>query len=544
MQRTARAGAKRRNRSSANGHWARASAFFCALFAGLLALGTSGAGAPARPALTASLAVERPLVLRGETRPIYVLVRFVAPDLGIAPANRPPLNLSLVLDRSGSMADKGKIEYLRTAAKWAVNSLNLRDTVSVVEFDDQITLMWPAAHAGDKGLIDAAIDGLTPRGSTDIADGLERGIEEAQSARDRLRLSDETINRVILLSDGLANTGETDPGAIAGIAARAREAGVHVSAMGLGVEYNEDLMQAIAEAGGGKYYYIESPEQLARIFQEELKTAFDTSARDVHLAFHGSGAVKSAEIVGYATGDGRDVSTDWPDFYAGETRTVLLRLTVDTAALGPLDLGQFQVDWRDARSGASATLREPIRVIITEDRAASDRSLNKDVSVEAALSESERGLAGTVRDFQAGRVQQAQTGNAAIISRLRAQNAQLNDPRITRKIEALTVEQQEMATAAAAPTPDAAAAYIKGSKARLYSAQSGQRGSDALQPGDKGLDVERLQQALAKAGFYRGPINGQYDAATAAAVKAYQAKNGIPPDGVAGAATQQKLGLY
>jgi murein L,D-transpeptidase YcbB/YkuD len=166
------------------------------------------------------------------------------------------------------------------------------------------------------------------------------------------------------------------------------------------------------------------------------------------------------------------------------------------------------------------------------------------VTVEAALVESERGLANNVQLYQTGRVDQARAGNAAIIQQLQSTNAQLHDERIVRKIEAMTVEQNEMTTAAAAPSPDASAAYLKGSKARLYQAQSGQRGGYLLQSGDKGLQVERLQQALMKAGFYKGTITGVYDAPTAAAVKAYQARNSVPADGVAGAATQQKLGIY
>src|SRR6185437_12646214 len=148
--------------------------------------------------------------------------------------------------------------------------------------------------------------------------------------------------------------------------------------IGLGLDYNEDLLQAVAEGGGGKYYYVESPVQLARIFQEELKSAFATCARDVHISFHGNGAVRGAELIGFSSASGRDVSADWPDFYAGETRTVLLRLDVD------------------ARSGATGTLDLPIRATVTDDIAASDRSLNKDVSVEASLAESERGLAANV----------------------------------------------------------------------------------------------------------------------------------------------------
>lgn len=495
----------------------------------------------AAPALSSRLSVERPLVLRGDTRPIYVLVRFAAPEIAIS-GDRPPVNLSLVLDRSGSMSDAGKIEYLREAAKMAVKSLNARDAVSVVEFDDRITLMWPGTHAGDTAALRSAIDELTPRGSTNLAGGLQRGIDEAEDAQRRLELPDRTIERVILLSDGLANSGETDHGAIARMASQAREHNVHVSSMGLGRDYDEDLMQAIAESGGGKYYYIESPTQLARIFQEELKTAFATSARNVRVAFHGNGAVRSVEIVGFGSGT-NGVSADWPDFHSGEERTLLLRLEIDARKTGPLDLGRFDVAWRDAKSGASGETHLPLKVTVTEDRAEAEKALDREVSVEAALAESERGLKANVKLFEDGRHDEARAANAAIVDQLKKENAGLKDARLARKIEALSVEQNEMTVAAASPAP-VAAAYLKASKQRLYEAKSGNRKGYVLQPGDKGIEVENLQKALAGAGAYHGKVTGIYDGETETAVKTYQARNGVLPDGVAGAATQQKLGLY
>jgi Ca-activated chloride channel family protein len=511
---------------------------------GLTAAALFGAGASARPALSSKFEIERTIILKGATRPVYVLVHFNAPELDIQPSDRPPLNLSLVLDRSGSMEDRGKIEYLREAAKLAVGKLAERDVVSVVEFDDQITLMWPASRAHDIGRLQRQIDGLTPRGSTNLAGGMQRGIEEARDARRDLHLSGGTLSRVLLLTDGLANTGITSAGEIADIAMDARRSGVRVSSIGLGLDYNEDLLQAVAEGGGGKYYYVESPVQLARIFEEELNSAFATCARDVHLAFHGSSAVRRAELIGFTASPGRDVSADWPDFYAGENRTVLLRLDVDANRLGALDLGHFNVAWKDARSGASGTLDLPIRAQVSDNIADSERSLNKDVSVEASLAESERGLAANVKLAASGRPDDAKKANAAIIAELKAKNAVLKDDRLARKIEAMNVEQQAITRAAAAPDASAMQSYSKASKQRLYQAKSGNRAGYVLQQGDKGIQVERLQQALAAAGHYKGRITGVYDQPTADAVKAYQAKHGVDADGVAGAETQMKLGLY
>ncbi len=513
-----------------------------ALFA-LMAFTFVSNDSAAKPALTSTLSVERSVLARGTARPLYVLVRFVAPERE-KPSARPPLNLSLVLDRSGSMEEKGKIEYLRQAAKLAVGRLGERDVVSVVEFDDRITLMWPASHAHDIARLESEIDSLTPRGSTNLAGGMQRGIEEAGNARSALHLSDDTLSRVIVLTDGLANTGITNAGEIADMASEARRNGVRVSTIGLGLEYNEDLLQSIAEGGGGKYYYVESPVQLASIFEEEMKLAFATCAKDVQISFHGNDGVRSAEIIGFSTTPGRDVSADWPDFYAGEARSVLLRLDVDAKSDGALNLGDVHIAWRDARDGGKGTLDLPVKVSVSGDMAASERSLDKNVSVEASLAESERGLAANVKLAAAGKADQARRSNTSIIAELKAKNAVLKDQRIARKIEALNVEQTQIAAAAAAPSPDAMANYAKASKQRLYQAKTGNRAGYVLQPGDKGLAVERLQQALGGAGVYRGKVTGVYDQLTADAVKTYQATNRLDADGVAGATTQEKLGLY
>jgi Ca-activated chloride channel family protein len=494
------------------------------------------------PALSSKFEIERTLIPKGDTRTVYVLVHFAAPELDLPAGKRPPLNLTLVLDRSGSMADEGKIDYLRQAAKMAVRSLGERDAISVVEFDDQITTMWPASRAEDTSQLQAMIDELAPRGSTNLAGGLDRGIDESKAAGEKLHLAHDTLDRVILLSDGLANTGITDHGAIARIASDARMSGVRVSSIGLGRDYDEDLMQGIAEAGGGKYYYVESPVQLARIFEEELKTAFATRARDVHLAFHGGSAIRRAELIGFSASSGRDVSADWPDFYAGETRSVLLRLEVDARAEGPIELGHFAVAWHDAESGASGTLDLPIRADVTSDMAASDKSLNRNVSVEAELAESERTMASDVKLYEGGKTDEARKNNATLIQELKTKNATLKDERINRKIEALNVEENQMAAAVAAPAQKEQ--YLKASKQRLYQAKTGKRSGYVLQPGDKGMEVEQLQRSLAGAGVYKGKITGIYDTPTVEAVKKYQQSKGIDSDGVAGASTQQALGLY
>ncbi len=488
--------------------------------------------------------LDQPTVLAGGTAVVYVVVSFEGVDLDPgAVVERPPLNVALVLDRSGSMADEGKIDYLKRAAKLAVDRLGSKDTLSIVEYDDQITVMWPAHKVGNLSEVKAMIDRLDPRGSTNLTGGMMRGVDEAKDALDGPARSSGTITRVILMSDGLANTGITDHGEIARLVRGAKSDGVRISAMGLGRDYDEDLMQAVAENGGGRYYYIEHPTQMARVFQEELGSLFETCARDVELNFKGNAVVRKVEVVGYDDANGaRDVRRGLEDVFEGEKRSVLLRLEIATPSSGHVDLGQVVLNYKDAKSGEARNFSQNLAVDVTSDRAAVEKARNKQASAEATLAESDRVQKEQVRLYQEGKRDEAQRNMTALAKDLEAKNASLNDERIRRKIEAVNVENNQMTSAAASPS--AQQDYLKASKQRLYQAKSGKRAGFALHEGDKGLEVERLQEALKQAGVYKGPIDGKYDADVKTAVEAYQRSNNMPADGVAGAATMDRMGAY
>jgi Ca-activated chloride channel family protein len=505
---------------------------------------TAALPAAANDPLRGQVQLDQPMVLGGGTAVVYAVVNFEGIDVdpGVT-KERPPLNLSLVLDRSGSMADEGKIEYLRRAAKLAVDRLGNRDTLSIVEYDDAITLMWPARRVGNTSEVKAMIDRLDPRGSTNLTGGMMRGVDEAKDALDGPARTGGTITRVILMSDGLANVGITDHGEIARLVRGAKHDGIRISAMGLGRDYDEDLMQSVAENGGGRYYYIEHPTQMARVFQEELGSMFDTVARDVEIRFSGTAVIRKVEVVGYDDARGtRETKRGLEDVFGGEKRAVLLRLEVAPPSSGRVDLGQVTVNYKTAKGGQAKSFSQALAVDVSGDKATVERSRNKEASAQAALAESDRIQQEQVKLVQAGKHDQAKKNMTALARELEEKNKSLNDERVRRKIEAINVENEQMGRAAS----DAAAQkdYLKSSKQRLYQAKAGKRTGYALQLGDKGIEVERLQEALKNAGVYKGPVDGVYDADVKTAVEAYQRSNSMPADGVAGAATMDKMGAY
>lgn len=491
-------------------------------------------------ALGTTVEIDRPYVLRGAVDPIYVFLRFEAPEDTIAEADRPALNLGLVLDRSGSMSDGGKMEYLKPAAKMAADRLTGKDAISVVEYDDAITLMWPAQRVSDTTALKRLIDQLEPRGSTNLAGGTLRGIEEVQGFQGG---DSGMMNRVLLLSDGLANVGITNPKEIGKLVSEARQRGVRVSAMGLGRDYDEDLMQNIAEMGGGNYYYVEHPTQLTRVFEQELMTAFRVSAKDIKVEFKAGSGIRSAEIVGYPdAGTGRDLSLNWGDFYAGEERGLVLRVEADTNSLGTLDLGRVTVTYGDVAAKRDESLTEDVRIEVTDDSNLAVQKINNKVRVEAALVESERVQERAVKLYEEGKRDEANKTLKDLAGTLSTQNETLKDERVKNKIEALNVEQNQMTAAAA--RPEMQEDFVKSSKQRLNQAKQGKRALYMLKEGDKGLEVERLQQALKDSGHYQGPVDGIYTADVRKAVEAYQSAQNIAVDGVAGPATMDSLGAY
>lgn len=518
------------------------------LCAGFLCLGMSAA--IAKPIVAANFELDRPKVLKGDEGAIYVLITLEALQAARTQADaRPALNLGLVLDRSGSMADEGKMDYLKRAAGMAVDQLGNRDYLSVVEYDDAINVLWPSARVDSSLVIKRLIDGLEPRGMTNLTGGMMRGVDEVAERLAELAESaggQEGIHRVLLLSDGLANEGVTNPAEIADLVRKARRNGVRITALGLGEDYDEDLMQAIAENGGGHYYYIEHPDQMSRIFQEELNTLFETVARDVVLTVTRSSKTDRVEIISFNEMLAeRRQSVDLADFYGGEERVVVLRFQPDEGAFdrtGQIDLGSIELTYFDMESNRKRSVDFEVEVDVVTEHAEVDAALNKGVAVETALMETERRHRAAIDLYEKGDYDGAENAMASMAADMESQYATLGDSRLKHKFEALQVETGQMASGAAQPSQRAG--FLKRSKQRLYQAQSGKRKLYVLEPGDKGIEVERLQNALRDNGFYTGPADGQYSDALRLAVEAFQKDQNMTIDGIAGPATMQALALY
>ncbi len=289
-------------------------------------------------------------VCQEEPVTLDVLVR-IDPPLPEVHFPRPPVNLALVLDRSGSMAGAKKMPYAIEAAQFAVGQLLPTDRVSVTIFDDHVETIVPSTSAEDKVGIVNQIGAVHPRGSTDLHGGWAEGGRQAESGRKR-----DGLNRVLLLSDGLANQGVTDPNAIAKAVKGLATRGVGTTTMGLGDDYNEDLLETMAQAGDGNYYYIESPVQLADLFTTELKGLMATTAHKVSLGIETGAGVTVADVLNdldrLPTGRYK-----LPNLVIGMPVRVLVRLSVAARPSGsdPLVVS-FRLAWDPPRGGTRRSL--------------------------------------------------------------------------------------------------------------------------------------------------------------------------------------------
>lgn len=260
----------------------------------------------------------------GQDNTVDVLVRVQAPD---APedvaAARPPQALALVIDRSGSMQGRPLTEA-RRCAEFVVSRLRPTDSVSVVQFDNRVQLLWPAVPLGDGNAVRSAIGSIHSGGNTNLHGGWLDGADSLAG------VPGSGLKRVILLSDGCANEGLTDSADIAAQCATWAAKGVTTSTYGLGDNFNEDLMVAMARAGGGNHYYGDTAEDLMEPFQQELDLLANLALRQVELSVSAPDGLRVEMLNELQT-----VGTGWrlPDLAWGAEAWAILRVTVPAGAL-------------------------------------------------------------------------------------------------------------------------------------------------------------------------------------------------------------------
>ena len=232
-----------------------------------------------------------------------------------------PVNLSLVIDKSGSMADVDKISRVRSALLTLVSQLRDTDVLSIVVFDSGARVLLPAQSLADRGTVRELIRQISPGGSTNIHGGLMLGYEEACK-----NYRKDATNRVILLTDGIANQGETDPEKIAQDSLRFNDRGIDLSTIGVGLDLNKDLLRQLAKSGRGLFHFVEDAQDIEKVFVNEVQSLVSPVASEPNVEIDYDSDMELVKLYGYEPRYRRNgVTIKLDNMNHGLTQVILLR---------------------------------------------------------------------------------------------------------------------------------------------------------------------------------------------------------------------------
>ena len=327
--------------------------------------------------MTLNIQTKKSAVLAGHTSNVTILCKLLGED---TPANLParsPLNLALVLDKSGSMSGMP----LNEAKKCAINivkQLTDQDKVCVVAYDDNVEVVSQITSASHVKEITHKIKAIRSGGMTNLHGGWDAGVKQLQGCT-----SDDTVSRVLLLSDGNANAGISDTAEIVHHTAAALDKGISTSTYGLGERFNEDLMVQMGNVGGGSSYYGETADDLDEPFTTEFDLLSSLCAKNVYFDFvspHHSVKCLNTQLIrkekGFQTGNLPYDGAVW----------VVFELSVNANGNGEednpeqwMDLGTLNVQYTDM-DGVTHQLSKSLRLPVLPTKAYTDLADDEEVA--------------------------------------------------------------------------------------------------------------------------------------------------------------------
>ena len=392
----------------------------------------------ASPDVTLRVAPERDLVYSGGSREVIVQVDLDAkrPEHG----KRAPMNLAGVLDRSGSMQG-AKLEKAKQGACVAIDHLADDDYFALVMFDnDAEVLLAPERVGGERSrdALKSRIDRVRTGGGTAIHAGVTLGAQQLRRHLDR-----EFVNRIVLLSDGLANVGPSRAGDLAALGRELRREGMSVTTIGLGDDYNEDLMTALAESSNANYYYVRDAEKLPGIFAEELGAARTLVARGVTIRITVPEGVRIREIIGLPEIECRGRSADiaLPEYFGGDRRRFLVKCAVESEVKEPIEVAAVDLKYEPVSGGKAEPQQQCANIRFTDEVRKSDSSQRAEIAREVSIMENRLAKERAVKLADEGRSKDA----ADVLRSQIATNAAAPAPA---QIPGLAVENRKLEEAA------------------------------------------------------------------------------------------------
>jgi Ca-activated chloride channel homolog len=320
-----------------------------------------------------------PVMEAGKNQKTFLKIGLKGFDL-LEESDRAPVNMAIVLDRSGSMAGE-KIARAREAAIMAIGLLRPMDIVSVVTYDSVVNVVVPATRVSDKQSIYRKISAIRNGGNTALFAGVSKGASEVRKFFDKTR-----VNRVILLSDGLANVGPSTPSELGQLGASLGKEGISVTTIGLGLGYNEDLMTQLAGMSDGHHAFVQNSSDLNRIFAAEFNTALTVVANQFNIIIRCADSIRPIRVLGrQAQIIGQEVHINLNQLSSNQEKYVMLEVEVPPGVAGKkMDLASVDVSYLDLKTRKRDSLQESVSVNFSKKREDVKKSVNQPVMDSAA----------------------------------------------------------------------------------------------------------------------------------------------------------------
>lgn len=369
--------------------------------------------ASTRAPVAVSVGADLPFV--GVGRAQRVVVRVLLEPRADAAIARPPLAVALVLDKSGSMSADGKMENARRGAMEALGRLGGKDIATVVVYDSRASVLVPARRALDRNVFADAVARVRASGSTALYDGVRAGAGQL-----RPYIGEGYAPRVVLLSDGLANVGPSSAGELAALGRTLGAGEMTITTIGLGLDYNEDLMTALASESGGNAYFARTAEALTDIFARDIDDALSLCARKVQVTLTCNGAVRPLRVIGRAgTVKGRTMETVVGNLYGAE-KYALFEVEIPRGDReSVLDALSVKVNYVAAASGARASATLPLKITYTKDGKRVESNRQAAIAAQSELAKNAEAREEAVRLADEGK-----SGEAAKVLKERAQEVE------------------------------------------------------------------------------------------------------------------------
>lgn len=323
-----------------------------------------------------------PIVMQNTQEKNYLKISLTGHEFDSA--KRVPINLAIVIDRSGSMSGD-RIVKAKEAAIFAINMLNENDTLSVVAYDNDAKVIIPSTKVKNKQkLINLIKENIVAGGGTALFAGLSKGIHQVEK-----QLSKDNVNRIILLSDGQANIGPTSVQELSELAIIAAKKNISVSTFGIGEDYNELLMSSIASYSDGNHVFVNDSLDLENVFVREFKDVMSTVAQNVKINIYLKDGVKPVRLLGR---DGiikdNQVTVTMNQIYSNQEKYILLEVEPSQGKAGEeKTIAEIDLAYDNLLDKKTQKEKQSVKLAYTDKQEAVKKALRQDVVTEIEIQE-------------------------------------------------------------------------------------------------------------------------------------------------------------